>query len=450
MARTLLSFRGLILVFGLVALGLPIALVSQLGVVRTLNTVNTQIAQTRLGALATAAVLRQQLDEETGVRGYAATRRRVFLEPYERARAAMPERLGQIAEALPPNAGAAADARALHELQRLNEEWVRTVAEPVLAGSQDTGARLLRGKTLIDRFRTQVEVLDRDFSVRYRTAVSQRDEAIHTTTIVFVLAIVVIGAEIIVFGALILRMRRELDRERGFVEALQLAASVRLLPPRHVAIGTAYRSATRGTRVGGDVYDVYRLDDDRTLIVVADVSGKGLTAAVDATFVRYGIRTLASEGFAPDETVRRFDALYRDANPPPEAFVTMFVGIHDRRAARLDYVNAGHEAAWIRRAGYVEMLPPTGPIVGLGGFPFRLASVPLAVGEVVLLATDGLTEARDPRGAFAEIAQVTGWIANAPSRTPQELVDGVVDVVTRWSRGRIVDDLAVLAVQPLP
>jgi CHASE3 domain sensor protein len=440
----------LILIFGLVALGLPIALVAQLGTVRTLNTVNAQIAQTRLGALSTAAVLRYQLDEETGIRGYAATKRRIFLEPYERARAGMPERVGELADALGAEPAAARERRALDDLQSLNGEWLRSVAEPVLAGARDDQTRLVRGKTLIDRFRADTDQLDRFFSVRYRTASQQRDAAIGTTTTVSVAAIVLIAIEVVVFGIVIARMRRELDREHGFVEALQLVASVRLLPPRHVALGTAYRSATRGTRIGGDVFDVYRLDADRTLVLIADVSGKGLTAAVDATFVRYAVRTIASDGFPPDEILRRFDALYRDANPPPESFVTMFVGLHDRRTAQLAYANAGHEACWVRRGSRVEMLPPTGPIVGLGGYPFRAATVALAAGEVLVLATDGLTEARDPAGTFAPIAQITEWIANAPSRTPQELVDGVVALATRWTRGRISDDLAVLAVEPLP
>ncbi|HWT06869.1 MAG TPA: CHASE3 domain-containing protein, partial [Xanthomonadales bacterium] len=98
MLRTLFSFRGLILVFGLVAVGLPIALVGQLGIVRTLNAINQDVAQIRQGQLSTAAVLQYQLDEETAIRGFAATGRRVFLEPYLRARAAMPAALANLEE----------------------------------------------------------------------------------------------------------------------------------------------------------------------------------------------------------------------------------------------------------------------------------------------------------------------------------------------------------------
>ena len=449
MLRTLFSFRGLILVLGLVAVGLPIALVGQLGIVRTLNAINDDIAQIRGGQLAAAMVLQYQLDEETGIRGYAATGRRTFLEPYERARAAMPAELAQMAQDARAVAASAQDERTIGVLRALNDEWLRTVAVPILGGAHDQDARLLHGKLLIDRFRSEIAPLNARFAQRYHAAVARRDATIRTTTNVSVLAIAVIAVEIVVFGVALARMRYELDRERGFVETLQSAASVRVVAPPHLALGTAYRSATRGARVGGDVYDVYRLDPDRTLIVVGDVSGKGLAAAVDTTFVRFAVRALAGEGLPPDDVVRRFDELYRNANGAPESFVSLFAGVHDRRTGTLEYVNAGHEACWKRRGDAVTLLPPTGPVVGVGGLPFTAARTALGEGELLVLATDGLTEARDSQGRFASAEGVTEWIAQAPAGTPQQLVDTLLAVVQRYTRGRITDDLAILAVEPL-
>jgi CHASE3 domain sensor protein len=448
--RTLFSFRGLILVFGLVAVGLPIALVGQLGIVRTLNAINQDVAQIRQGQLSTAAVLQYQLDEETAIRGFAATGRRVFLEPYLRARAAMPSELTKLAEYARGDGADGEDDRRIAALRQVNAEWLRTVADPILAGAHGQDALLLKGKTLIDRFRRDVVPIDDHFTQRYHVAIARRDATIRTTTAVSLMAIAVIAIEVMVFGAVIARMRYELDRERGFVETLQSAASVRLVAPPHLALGTAYRSATRGARIGGDVYDVYRLDSDRALIVIGDVSGKGLAAAVDTTFVRYALRALASEDLAIDDVVRRFDDLYRCANPAPESFVTLFAGVHDRRTSALDYVNAGHEACWVRRGAAVTLLPPTGPVIGVGELPFAAARTTLAEHDVLVLATDGLTEARDPQGRFVPIERVTEWIAQAPVRTPQQLVDALLAVVQRYTRGRITDDLAILAVEPLP
>lgn len=451
MLGTLFSFRGLILVIGLVAIALPLALVAELGIVRTLYSNNAEIAQIRVGQLALAGVLQCQLDEESGVRGYAATGRATFLEPYQVGHAAMPGRLAELESVAGTTGfGSADEQRRIAGIRQINAEWLRAVAEPIVAGIPDGGDRLLRGKELIDRFRREVATLGAGFAARYDAARGKREGTIRTTTVVSVLALIIIALEVIAFGIVIARMQHELDRERGFVETLQTATSVRLLPPAHLAIGTAYRSATRGTRVGGDLYDVYRLDPVHTLLVVGDVSGKGLAAAVDTTFVRFAVRALAAEGLSPSEIVRRFDALYRGANPAPESFVTLFVGLHDREDGRLRYADAGHEACWLRRRdGAIVMLSPTGPIVGLGG-PFGEAEVSLGPGELLLLATDGLTEARDPQGRFIALERITGWIAGAAGPTPQAVVDELITRVTRYARGRIADDLAILAVQPLP
>jgi CHASE3 domain sensor protein len=446
--RAIFSFRGLILVFGLIALGLPIALVAQLGIVRTLTAINAEIANTREGQLATAAMLENQLDEETGLRGYAATSRAVFLDPFKRARAELPDRFAEL-EKLVAGRGRD-DDRLLSNLQHLNAAWLRTIADPILAGAPRQDALLLRGTALIDRFRSDSAALDATFVARYHFAVVRRERTIAQTASVTLLAIVAIAIEAVVLAILVARMRRELDRERGFVETLQSAASIRLVPPPHLLLGKAYRSATRGARIGGDVYDVFRLDPDRTLLIIGDVSGKGLVAAVDTTFVRYAVRTLASEGRAPDEIVRRFDALYRSANPPLESFVTMLVGIHDRSSGTLSYSNAGHEACWVRRGNEVTLLEPTGPIVGLGGLDFGAARTALAAGDLLVLATDGLTEARDPDGTMIPVERVSGWIRDLEASSPQGLVDALVALVARYAHGRIDDDLAILAVRPLP
>ena len=451
MLRTLFTFRGLILVFGLVALGLPIALVGQLGIVRTLHGINTNIAQIREGELAASDVLRLQLDEETGLREYAATRQPLFLEPYRRARAELPARLGELRARVAETVGEGED-RSVVRLIATNGEWLRTVAEPLLAGARDSRARQVRGKALVDRFRAEVVPVQAALDRRYRAGIAHRNRTIDTATTVGLVAISLIAFEAIVFVLVLARLQHELDRERGVVETLQTVASGRLLPPAHLALGTAYRSATRGARVGGDVYDVYRLDPDRTLLVIGDVSGKGLVAAVDTTFVRYAVRALAGEMGEPDRIVTRFDALYRASGGAPESFVTLFVGVHDRRDGSLTYANAGHEACWIRRGAQLEPLPPTGPLVGLAGLgemTYAAAWVPLAPGDLLVLATDGLTEARDPAGGFVPAERLREWIVGTDAPSPQRFVDGLLAALTRYARGRTGDDLALLAVSPL-
>jgi CHASE3 domain sensor protein len=443
-----LSIRGLILALALVVVGLPVALIGQLGIARTLNATILEIARIRQGQLALAGVLQLQVDEESAIRGYAATHDKEFLEPYHAALARMPQRMDDLQDRLRDDIDFGADDSAVIQLRVINATWLHEVAEPVAAGKPLDSAHARRGKQLIDSFRSLIVPIERRLDVRYRERVATREATIKLGTLSAIAAIGLIALGVIVFAFVIARMRGELDRDRAVVESLQTAVSARLVPPQHLRIGTAYRSATRGARVGGDVYDVYRLDDDRTLLVVGDVSGKGLTAAVDTMFVRFALRALASESLTPDDIVERFDRLYRDANSAPESFVTLFVGIHDRRDGSLTYVNAGHEACWIRRESTLRMISPTGPIVGLGGFPFAAAATSLGAGDLLILATDGLTEARDPDGGFIPAERLNGWLERADAGDPQRFVDEIASAVTRYTRGKIIDDLALLAVAP--
>ncbi|HTJ28562.1 MAG TPA: SpoIIE family protein phosphatase [Candidatus Limnocylindria bacterium] len=448
MLRTLFSFRGLINIFGVVALGVPLVLGGQLGNLRTINAINLDLAQIRQGQLAAYGALRLQLDEESGVRGFAATGQPIFLEQYTRARSEIVARLEELRSALEgTNDG---DAAVIDDLERVNAQWLRTIAEPIIAHRGAPGL-LQRGKELVDRFRTDLVPLEQHLTDRHVAGIVARDTALRKNSLLTTITIALVALEILFFAAAFSRMQQALDRERAVAEALQTAAAGRLVPPQHLRVGSVYRSATRGARVGGDAYDVYRLDEDRTLLVVGDVSGKGLTAAVDTTFIRYALRALASEIAQPELILSRFEGLYRSADAAPEAFTSLFVGIHDRRDGSLTYANAGHEACWIRRGSQLERLAPTGAVVGVSGLgapPIDAARTTLGKGDLLVLATDGLTEARDRTGRFVAEDEVRRWIIEGDTDYPQRFVDGLMAAVTRFRRGRAGDDLALLAVTP--
>jgi serine phosphatase RsbU (regulator of sigma subunit) len=448
--RTLFSFRGLINVFGVVALGLPLVLAGQLGNLRTINALNMDLANIRQGQLAVFDVVRLQLDEESGVRGFAATRQAIFLAQYSRARSDMVEHLDELRSALAKheNGGLAV----IDDLDRVNAEWLRTIAEPIIAHRGKARLLLGRGKELADRFRTHLHPLEQHLAERHATESADRDRVLRNNSLLTTITIVLVALEIVFFAAAFSRMQQALDRERAAVETLQTAAAGRLVPPAHLSTATAYRSATAGARIGGDANDVYRLDEDRTLLVVGDVSGKGLTAAVDTTFIRYALRALASEIAQPELIMRRFEALYRSADAAPEAFISLFVGIHDRRDDSLTYANAGHDACWIRRGNRLERLAPTGAVVGVSGLgapPPYAARTTLEKGALLVLATDGLTEARARDGTFVTEDEVQRWILEGDADYAQRFVDGLMATVTRFQRGRPGDDLALLAVTPL-
>jgi serine phosphatase RsbU (regulator of sigma subunit) len=127
----------------------------------------------------------------------------------------------------------------------------------------------------------------------------------------------------------------------------------------------------------------------------------------------------------------------------------LFLGRYDSTTRSLRYVGAGHSAAFLRRGPAVELLPPTGPIAGLDlDTVYTVGSLELPVGATVVLATDGLTEARDASGTFLGDDGVAKLLAEAPL-DPQGICDLLVAEAERRYNGQIADDMAILAMTVL-
>ena len=105
--------------------------------------------------------------------------------------------------------------------------------------------------------------------------------------------VLVFGLLAILFNAYRSRLNRELEEERTITEILQRAFRSESVPLPHCEVGSAYLSATSHVAVGGDVFDVYRLSATRALVLIADISGKGVDAAVLTAFIKFMIRAIA-------------------------------------------------------------------------------------------------------------------------------------------------------------
>lgn len=451
MERLPFPFRGLIIVFGLVALLFPIALLGQLELVGRINAVISEVARIRQAQLLTAALERAQLDEETAIRGYAASNQSVFLEPYERGLVEFPSDFRAVRERVTdPTARLGPDDAAVAALAdrvaATNGVWLATVARPIVRGVRSNGIELA-GMRLVDQVRSDVALIDQHLAVLYTRWSSDRDRTVRIAQRLGDIAGGLIVFELVIFVYILLRMRNELDRERAAVETLQNALVNRVRAHPALDVGSVYFSATRGARIGGDMYDVYRLDGESALIVIGDVSGKGIEAAVDAALIRYGLRAQVAETRDPAQIVSQFNRLYM-SDRQPEAFVALFVGIYDAASGELRYTNAGHEAAYVRRAASVEWLRPTDSLVGIDADAvFTSTSTTIRGDETLVLATDGLTEARNPSHTFLPNGEVERWIIDAPNTSAQALVDAILRRVQRWTRYRHADDLAILAVR---
>jgi PAS domain S-box-containing protein len=240
---------------------------------------------------------------------------------------------------------------------------------------------------------------------------------------------------------------RLLAAERHVSETLQSALLAVPSSIRGIACGTMYRSASETARVGGDFYDMFELQGHLIALVIGDVSGKGLEAAAVTALVKNTIRAYAEEDNDPPTVLSKANAVLF-ASFRPESFVTVFYGVLDITSGELRYCSAGHPHSMLRRRdGKVEPLETRSTFIGaFADAPFVESRSRLDEGDVLLLYTDGVTEARCGDGLLGE-DRLAEFIAGLPPTTAGRLPGKIFDLVLDYSCGVLSDDLAMLAVQ---
>lgn len=200
---------------------------------------------------------------------------------------------------------------------------------------------------------------------------------------------------------------------------------------------------------GGDYLDYIRISERRLGLALGDVVGHGIAAALMMTAARSLLRTfLPREPHAAAALAQVNRALIRDM--PAGAFMSLFVADFDTESALMRFASAGHNAALIyrRASDSFEVLDPTGPALGV----VKTASYGLyqtrrfKPGDLLLLYTDGLTEAQDEDGRLFGITRLQSLLYGMRERSAPEIVSGVTAAVNRFSQGP-GDDCSVLVVK---
>ena len=202
--------------------------------------------------------------------------------------------------------------------------------------------------------------------------------------------------------------------------------------------------------VGGDFYDFFWLAPGLLGVVVADVSGKGVPAALFMAVARTLIRATAQTSDGPGACFRLVNTLLAEDNDTA-MFVTVFYGIFDTASGELMYANAGHgPPCLVDPAGAVSALRGTGGMA-LGvmeDMTFAEATVIIASGSKLLFYTDGITEAFDPDNREFTEARLHAVLAGTGAMPVTEFVDSVVAAVESFAAGAPqADDLTCLALQ---
>ena len=247
--------------------------------------------------------------------------------------------------------------------------------------------------------------------------------------------------------------RQRLERELDFARRIQLNLMPARPPqPAGWEIATAYRAARL---VGGDFYDAFELPGPggRIGLIIADVTGKGLTAALMMAFTRAVHRAAAYNGSSPADWLERTNrVLVRDARTG--LFVTAIAAEVDPSRGVLTYASAGHEPALIAHgsSGAVEELPAGGMLLGLAEpAPTADREVPFEPGDLAILYTDGVTDAIDPNGVRFGDQRLAEAVASVRGLAASEAIAQVLAVVDRFvGNAEPADDLTLVAVRRLP
>lgn len=246
------------------------------------------------------------------------------------------------------------------------------------------------------------------------------------------------------------------DRLLGLGRELELARNIQsaLVPhvfPQHERL-SVFGTMIPAAEVGGDLFDCFMLDDQRLAFTIGDVSGKGIAAALFMAVSRTVLRVAASKGLSPQACLLEAHQFLYGERRATSHFVTCFYGILDLATGQLEYSRAGHNPPYLVRAdGTVETLDAASglPLGMLRTVKYDTATVQLAAGDTLLLFTDGITEAMNPRQEeYGEERLVELLSARASALAVDELVRAVTQSATAFAESAPAsDDMTVLGVR---
>lgn len=440
------------------------------------------------------------IDQEAGQRGFLITGNERFLEPYHAGGESADLALSRL------NALLAGDARVGGQLRRTRDRLdayrqLGAVYEiEAKRSGRDAEVRALvaagTSTRLFEEARTEVDDLRKTIigQLRAREAEASRIEsrvsAVRVASAVFALAAVLLfaylvrlwlslpladvtqAARVVAGGDLEHRipqvgppelagLGRDVDRmRRRILSELDDAARARSslagrgmivlalrdeLAPQTVVLPDTLRVATRfrpaSSIVAGDWYEL-RESEGRLTFVLADVSGHGPKAGVFALKTKQLVQIALDQGMGPAESWGWVAARLGETG---DQFITGVIGIVDATSGVLTYASAGHPPLLTRMNGKIHELPPTGPIVaGLPGASWTDSRVELTPGCNLIAYSDGLLEARDPQGSWADMESLVRHLTAVDTADPEEVADLCLEFRDSYATAGDSDDLTVV------
>ena len=246
-----------------------------------------------------------------------------------------------------------------------------------------------------------------------------------------------------------------MDAELATAKAIQESALPRIFPPfPDIPKFDVYASMNAAREVGGDFYDFFLMGDctpyaGKLAFMVADVSGKGVPAALFMMKAKTQIRDYLESGMELGEAVENANQQLIDGNDAG-MFVTAWIGVLDYATGRVDFVNAGHNPPllWQREGGWRWLREKSGPVLGLFDMPYCAYSVDCHPGDTFLTYTDGVTEAFDVNDSLYGEERLLAVAEKGYCLHPRELLEAVRDDVASYAQGAVQsDDITILTLE---
>jgi serine phosphatase RsbU (regulator of sigma subunit) len=229
-------------------------------------------------------------------------------------------------------------------------------------------------------------------------------------------------------------------QKEALEKELEIARDVqKRLLPRNLPSGEGVDFSTLfepSAAIGGDYFDLLRTDDRRLAVIIADVSGHGLSSGLRMAMLKAALMILVQEENEPEMILKRLDQMVRSESDT-RFFITATLSLLDFRTGHLEITNAGHPPTYLLRGGDIEeIVLPGSPLGGLGTSYGQL-TVPLQPGDTVVWLSDGLIEAPDaqdePFGYERTVEALRG--AAAADLTAEGVRNHLLEAVDRWAGG---------------
>jgi len=244
------------------------------------------------------------------------------------------------------------------------------------------------------------------------------------------------------------KIQERLESELSMARDIQLSLVPNVFPPfPNCPNLDIYAILQPAKEVGGDIYDFFFIDEERLCFVIGDVSGKGMPAALFMSATRTLFKAQADREGDTGEILKKVNNDLCRGNDS-SMFVTLFCGILHMTTGEVIFSNGGHNPPYLYRQGALEMLSHKhGPALGiLEDISYGSARMVLEPGDMLVMYTDGVTEAMNSRNEMFEVQRLEQAMKKSINPSPETILKGIMSEVGEFVRGaEQSDDITMLA-----